>query len=324
MSDDILLRTAMKPFEPFLEDPDITEILINKPQEVVVRSNKARGWIIHPFEILTHKNIKDLINLIAAFNNKPIEQVMSLKLMNGERAQISHLSACEPNYYGIAFRKHTDIAFTIDQLIEQGAFDLLGRGENKDNSDIAKQNDEALLRLNTQSTMKAFFELAIKQRRNIVVAGKTGSGKTTITRSLIDLIPIDERIITIEDVHELKMERHINKTHLIFGKGAGRVSSTEQLANCMRLSPDRILLAELRGGEAWDYIQSLSSGHPGSITSVHSNSAEGAFDRITGFLLQSEAGSKIPYDALKDIVKRVIDVVVYVDNRKVLEVYFKP
>lgn len=113
--------------------------------------------------------------------------------------------------------------------------------------------------------MQEFLEQAVLNKRNIIIAGKTGSGKTTFARSLIKKIPVEERIITIEDVHELFLEEHPNKVHMFYGENAGRVTASDCLESCMRQSPDRILLAELKGSEAWEYLASLHTGHPGTI-----------------------------------------------------------
>lgn len=321
-SDELVIDQYLAIFREHLDDPDITEILINKPGEFVYLSNKNKGWTVVADSRITDNFLRVLIQLTAAYNHMAISDVMSVRFPKGERVQIASGSAVEPGFYAIAIRKHVDVAFSFDQLLAQGAFDVVDSGNEEKKTSQSEQINTDLSNFLAQKQYKNFFETAIKANKNILVAGKTGSGKTTIMRTLIDMIPLDCRIITIEDVHELKMERHINKTHLIFGRGEGRISATEQLANCMRLSPDRILLAEMRGNEAWDYIQSLLSGHPGSISSVHSNSAMDTFDRVAGFLLQSPAGSKIPYESLVEQVKRVIDIIVYVSNRKVLEIYF--
>ena len=129
-------------------------------------------------------------------------------------------------------------------------------------------------------------------RKNILVSGPTGSGKTTLTKALIREIPPDERLITIEDAKELVLDRHPNHVRLFYSKddqGLARVTPKQLLESCLRMKPDRILLAELRGEEAFDYLRNVNSGHPGSITSVHAASAELAFEQLVLLVKQSRA-----------------------------------
>ena len=329
-----MLRSLLRPIKPFLDDPDVTELCINKAKEVVCKLNSTGKWSVIQVEELNDAYISDLINAMVSFNGKPVEQVMSLTLPDGERIQVTHGSAVFEGYYGFSIRKRVEVAFTLDELIEQGVFENVIDvstniyDEKQINQLLADKKishaEFNLLMFKLNRNWRAFFIEAINTYKNIAASGKTGSGKTTFTRSLIDLIPIDERIVTIEDVHELKLERHINKTHLMYGKGAGRVSSAELLAAGMRLSPDRLLLAELRHDETWDYIQSLNTGHPGSITSTHANNANQTFDRIAGLLLQSPNGAKMPYQALIKTVRSAIDIVVFMRNRKVEEIFYDP
>ena len=129
-------------------------------------------------------------------------------------------------------------------------------------------------------------------RKNILVSGPTGSGKTTWTKALIREIPRDERLITIEDAQELVLDRHPNHVRLFYTKddqGLARVTPKQLLESCLRMKPDRILLAELRAEEAFDYLRNVNSGHPGSITSVHAASAELAFEQLVLLVKQSRA-----------------------------------
>ncbi|KFA29044.1 ATPase, T2SS/T4P/T4SS family, partial [Xanthomonas vasicola] len=159
---------------------------------------------------------------------------------------------------------------------------------------------------------------------NIIIGGKTGSGKTTLARSLTQAIPADERVVTIEDVHELRLEDHPNKVHLLYGGITGRVSSQEALAACMRLSMDRILLAELRGDEAWDYLNSLNTGHPGSITTGHFNNAIQGYERVAALVKKSPAGRDIAIDMIRQLLYTTLEVVLYYKNRRLVEVFYDP
>src|SRR6185369_9514983 len=141
--------------------------------------------------------------------------------------------------------------------------------------------EQQLLSLLRTQNYEAFMRLAVRSRKNILVSGPTGSGKTTWTKALIQEIPAAERLITIEDAKELVLDRHPNHVRLYYSKddqGLARVTPRQLLESCLRMKPDRILLAELRSDEAFDYLRNVNSGHPGSITSIHAASAELAFE----------------------------------------------
>jgi len=153
-------------------------------------------------------------------------------------------------------------AMSLEELQAHGALTEVTLSEDEYNSDGISHEDAYLLELKRSGDITQFLHEAIQRRRNIVVAGATGSGKTTFARSLIARVPTDERLITIEDVHELALPDHANRVHMMHGSGSGRVSATACIGACMRLSPDRIFLTELRGPETWDYLAALNTGHP--------------------------------------------------------------
>ncbi len=157
------------------------------------------------------------------------------------------------------------------------------------------------------------MRLAVRSRKNILVSGPTGSGKTTWTKALIREIPSDERLITIEDAQELVLDRHPNHVRLFYSKddqGVARVTPKQLLESCLRMKPDRILLAELRAEEAFDYLRNVNSGHPGSITSVHAASAELAFEQLVLLVKQNPGGRELARSDIKSLLYLLIDVVI--------------
>src|SRR3546814_7067367 len=131
-------------------------------------------------------------------------------------------------------------------------------------------------------------------------------------------------LVTIEDVHELILPRHRNRVHLMYGGTRGRVSATESLAACMRLSPDRIFLAELRGPETWDYLAALNTGYPGSVTTTHSNGAADAFDRLAMLIKQSPTGGNLDLPTIQAFLRQTIDIVLHFERFRLKELLFEP
>jgi type IV secretion system protein VirB11 len=175
------------------------------------------------------------------------------------------------------------------------------------------------------------MRLAVNSRKNILVSGPTGSGKTTYTKALIREIPAEERLITIEDAKELVLDRHPNHVRLFYSKddqGLARVTPKQLLESCLRMKPDRILLAELRAEEAFDYLRNVNSGHPGSITSVHAASAELAFEQLVLLVKQSRGGQEMARADIKNLLYLLVDVVIQFGverhQRFVKEIWYDP
>jgi type IV secretion system protein VirB11 len=163
-----------------------------------------------------------------------------------------------------------------------------------------------------------------------LISGATGSGKTTFAKGLVQLIPSDERLITIEDARELVLP-HRNVVNLVFakdGQGLARVGAKELLESALRMRPDRILLQELRDGTAFFYLRNVNSGHPGSITTIHADSAELAFEQLTLLVKESEGGHDLARDDIRSLLHLLVDVVVQMKREngrfRVTEVWFEP
>ena len=161
--------------------------------------------------------------------------------------------------------------------------------------------------------------------------GPTGSGKTTWTKALIREIPPEERLVTIEDAQELVLDQHPNHVRLFYSKddqGLARVTPKQLLESCLRMKPDRILLAELRAEEAFDYLRNVNSGHPGSITSVHAASAALAFEQLVLLIKQSRAGAELARADIKSLLYQLVDVVIQFGRegreRVISEIWYEP
>ena len=332
---DQALQQLLRPLRPYLDPPEITEVTINQPCEIWTKT--FHGWVRHEVTDLTGSYLHALATAIIVYNGIQPKSVVSVILPEGQRGQIVQPPACIDGTLSFNIRKHAPIVKDLEELEAEGAFtDVCDVSFNKPDASEAKafreQHDfrrlEAfeveLLTLKREGRIVEFLKKAVLEKRNMVIAGKTGSGKTTFARSLIEKVPTYERIITIEDVHELSLTHHPNRVHMLYGYGAGRITADECLASCMRQSPDRIFLAELRGNEAWEYLNSLNTGHPGSITTTHANNALQTFERIATLIKKSEVGRQLDIEMIKLVLYTTLDVVLYFKDRKLVEIFYDP
>lgn len=325
----------MRPLRDLLDRKDVTELTINRPHEVWAKTFK--GWERHEAPALSIAYLHALAVAMVTFNGMQVRPITSVVLPGGERGQIVRPPACIDGTLSMSIRKHAMVVKTLEDLEGEGAFvNAIDVSFNKPSEAEAKAEAQRhdfrrlepfeleLLTLKREGRMREFLAAAVLAKRNIVVAGKTGSGKTTFARSMIERVPTTERLVTIEDVHELFLEEHPNRVHMLYGSGQGRVSADECLASCMRQSPDRIFLAELRGDEAWEYINSLNTGHPGSITTTHANNALQTFERIVTLIKKSEIGRGIDIEVIKRLLYTTVDVVLAFHERRLIEVFYDP
>jgi len=270
-----------------------------------------------------------LAKLIANATRQRVDEsapLLSGWLPSGERVQLVLPPATTSGCVAISIRRPSDRVWSIEQLAARGSLRIARNVEPRlDDTEVE------LRRLASAHEYEQFLRLAVQTRRNIVVSGPTGSGKTTWTKALIREIPEHERLITIEDTRELVLDRHANHVRLYYSKddqGQARVTPRQLLECCLRMRPDRILLAELRAGEAFDFLRCVNSGHPGSITSVHAASAELAFEQMVLLVKQSSSGRELTRGEIKSLLYLLVDVVVQcgvVDHQRfVKEIWYSP
>jgi type IV secretion system protein VirB11 len=270
-----------------------------------------------------------LAKLVANSTRQRIDEespLLSAALPSGERIQIVLPPATTAKCVALSIRKPASAVWTLSELSSRGIFKRARRSTG------ALDDTEArLVALLQAQEFEEFMRVAVTSRKNIVVSGPTGSGKTTWTKALIHEIPSDERLITIEDARELVLDTHPNHVRLFYSKddqGLARVTPKQLLESCLRLKPDRILLAELRAEEAFDYLRNVNSGHPGSITSVHAASAELAFEQLVLLVKQSPAGRELPRADIKQLLYLLVDVVIQFGlerhERFVKEIWYDP
>ncbi|MBV8144611.1 MAG: P-type DNA transfer ATPase VirB11 [Gammaproteobacteria bacterium] len=321
------LDLTLRALRPLLSTPDVTELCINRPREIFIETNA--GWRREELPFADFDWCKRLAKLIANVTRQRIDEtspLLSASLPSGERVQVVLPPATTFGCVAITIRRPADTVWPIEQLAHGGVF-----GNRDSRIAYRRHADAELLALHTAGRFEAFLRLAVQLRRNIIVSGATGSGKTTWTKALIREIPAYERLVSIEDASELVLDGHPNHVRLFYSKddqGLARVTPRQLLECCLRMRPDRILLAELRAEEAFDYLRNVNSGHPGSITSVHATSAELAFEQLVLLVKQSAAGRSLARRDIMGLLRLLVDVVIQcgVDgHRRVIhEIWFDP
>jgi len=325
--DPTALAQYVSQLRPWLADSVVTEICINRPREAFIE--RSAGWRRELMPFATEMWCQQFARLVAGSTKQrvnPETPLLSAALPSGERVQVVLPPAAAVGTVAITIRRPSDRVWGLEELAAGGVFERCGASGTA----AVARADAELKRLYAAGEWVEFLKLAVRARKNIVVSGATGSGKTTLTKGLVLEIPAEERLIALEDAAELRLDRHPNAVRLFYskdGQGLARVTPKQLLEACLRMRPDRILLAELRGEEAYYYLRNVNSGHPGSITSVHASSAALAFEQLTLLVKESAAGREMPRGDIRALLHELVDVVVQCavegQRRFVREVYWR-
>ncbi len=307
---DATVTEYLQPIRHLLDDAGVNELCINRPGEVFVE--RAGAWEQLQVPALGFRHCQSLATAIATLTGQHTSEqnpLLSAALSTGERVQVVQPSATPADQIALCIRRPSARVRRLEDFAAQGLF-----GRVQPASHTLAPFEEELLALKAQGRYVEFFRLAVQSHQTMVVAGKTGSGKTTFMKGLVEEVPVTERLITIEDAAELTLPNHPNKLHLFYskgGQGASAVSAKLLLEACLRLRPDRIFLAEMRGEEAFYFLRLAASGHPGSVTSVHAGSCELAFEQIALMVRESAGGGGMTMPEINRLARSVIDVVVH-------------
>ncbi len=318
------LDTYLAPLKRLLDEEGIQEISINKPGEAWVEKFGEMRHELLPEMTLEH--MRALANLIAQSTSQAISEekpLLSANLPGGYRIQLIIPPACDAGVV-MAIRKQTALNMDLDKYEALGAFEqtITGMGHHDPIDDVLKE-------LYAKGDVKGFIATAVKAKKNIIVSGGTSTGKTTFLNAVLKEIPDKERLITVEDVREVQIDQP-NRVHLLASKGGqGRAQVTTQdlIEACLRMRPDRIIVGELRGAEAFSYLRAVNTGHPGSIATLHADSPALAIEQLILMIMQADLG--ITREQIKEYVESVIQVVIQLKRgdkgrRFVSEIYFKP
>ena len=321
----VYLEAYLRPLATWLDRDDVTDILVNAPGEVWVETLGGEAQR-HAAPELTETALARLAAQIAAASHQGVNRenpLLAATLPSGARVQIVAPPATR-GPMAMAIRKHVISDLSLDDYVQAGALDQARSVSLAERSQVDRELQSAL----DEGRIAEFLRTAVRSRKNIIVSGGTSTGKTTFLNALVKEIPTRERLIVIEDTPEVRLD-HPNAVGLVAVRGVlGEASVTPEdlLQASLRLRPDRILLGELRGGEAYSFLRAVNSGHPGSITTVHADSPRAAVDQIALMVLQG--GINLGREEIVSYVGAVIDVAVQLSRvegrRMVSEVAFNP
>lgn len=303
------LDSFLAPLAPWLAQDDITDIWVNRAGEVW--SERLGGAIErHEEPALTEALLERMARQIAAHGSQGISRAQPLlaaSLPDGSRVQIVAPPATRGGH-ALAIRRHVASDLSLADWADSGALDDLEPG-------LSVEGEEPRYRNVPSAEAHAVLARAVRERRNILVSGGTSTGKTTFLNALLAEIPAHERLILIEDTEELKL-RHANAIGLIAARGQlseAEVGAEDLLIAALRMRPDRIILGELRGGEAFTFLRAVNTGHPGSMTTIHADTPRRAIEQLALLVLQ--AGSRLSREDVRHYVRESIDVFVQLQRR---------
>ncbi|WP_434661886.1 P-type DNA transfer ATPase VirB11 [Paraburkholderia sp. A3BS-1L] len=318
LPEDASVRELMRPFARLLDDPGVTELVINRPQRVLTETRL--GWQAHECPELDFERLMSFAVAIATLTSQAVSAqhpILSALLPGDARIQIVIPPVVPSHTVSVTIRRPSSCEKTLEDCEREGLFaqTVWQRPERLDERlpRLRPLEQQLLAHLEARG-FPAFFGHAVRARLNLAIVGNTGSGKTSFMKTLCRYIPATERIVTIEDVRELFIGQVENCVHLVYSKGGhghARVTPAELIASAMRMRPDRVLLAELRGSEAYDFLKLLTTGHAGSITSYHASNASVAIERFALMAREHREAAMWDHAALRRLLFMTLDVVAH-------------
>jgi type IV secretion system protein VirB11 len=315
----VYLEAYLAPLAPWLAEAAVTDLYVNRPGELWI---ERLGGALERVEVpaLDETNLWRLARQVASLSHQGVSRehpLLSAVLPDGARVQVVAPPATRGGVV-LAIRKHVVSDLSLTDYAQAGAFDQ---------ATTPRARPDAALRAQLEGgDVQGFLAAAVRAGKNIVISGGTSSGKTTFLNALLKEVPLDQRLVLIEDAPEIRLV-HPNAVGLVAvrgDQGEARVGVEDLLQATLRLRPDRIILGELRGAEAFSFLRAVSSGHPGSMTTVHADDPRGAIEQLA--LMALQAGANLRRQDVIDHVERVIDVFIQLHRqdgvRAVKEIVF--
>lgn len=307
----VYLQSCLAPFRTMLDRADVTDIYVNEPGELWI---ETLGGATERYDSpdLSEASLWRLARQVAAWNSQGISRehpLMSARLPDGARIQVVAPPATR-GPIAIAIRKHVSADLSLDDYAGHGAFAETKLGSHAPDSSAL----QLVAQQSANGGLADALRTAVQARLNILVSGGTSTGKTTFLNALLREVPEGERLILIEDTPELRV-RHANAIGLVAVRGAlgeATVTADDLVSASLRMRPDRIILGELRGGEALAFLRAVNTGHPGSMTTIHANSPSGAVEQLV--LLALQAGGQVSRTDLRAYIARTIDIFVQLNR----------
>jgi type IV secretion system protein VirB11 len=304
----IYINRYLDIFRKFIDDPKVSEICVNRPGEVWIERMGISSMERIEDRNITPEALQNLARQIARISAQAVNDefpLLSAALPTGERVQIV-LQPLSRHGIALSIRKQVMRDMSLDDYAKTDAFKTIELV-----TDTSKNSEDQRLRqLAERKDFHAFLAEAAKAKKNILISGGTSTGKTTFLNAILKEIDPNERILTIEDTPEVHPP-HKNHLSLIAskgGQGAAKVTIQDLLEAALRLRPDRILLGELRGKEAYTFLRAVNTGHPGSLTTVHADTPHGALEQVGLMVMQANLGLR--HDQVMDYIKSIVDIVI--------------
>jgi type IV secretion system protein VirB11 len=297
------LKHLLAPFSEAFAYPGTTEVVVNRCGRMMIEADGK--WLAHDCPTLTYDAL-DSIAILAAFDTGqdvgPDKPLCITTLPGGERIRICRPPATLPGIISLTIRRPPSTTPSLPILAAGGLFEAVdsGRGIAPPTIDVPGLDPGLAMEL----------AQAVLDRKNVLMAGATGSGKTTLLRALAGVIPVSERLITIEQSPELTGLPHENRVSLFYLR-EGKLRSEDLLEASLSMRPDRVLMQELTDGATFTYLRSVCAGHPGALATLHAGSAAGAFDALRLMVRQHKDGQTMPDADVRDMLRSHIDIIVH-------------
>lgn len=320
-----VVEQALEPIRGLLDDPAVVEISVNKPGQVFVERIGQAYMEFHSIPAMTAEAISQIAQRVAAYTNQFVNgerPLLSAALPTGERIQVV-LPPAAPDGGTLSIRKQVTQHFTLEEYRDNGSLDKVAVSLGG----LSQLDHDLIGHLQAQRIYE-FLDTAIRNRVSILISGGTSTGKTTFLNACLKSVDPNERILTLEDTREL-FPTQKNVVHLIASKGdqgTANVTIQSLLESSLRMRPDRLFVGEIRGAEAFTFLRAINTGHPGSMSTVHADTPQGAYEQLVMMIMQGGMAGSFSKADLLSYLHMVIPVVIQLrrdgGKRGVSEIFF--